>query len=192
MRVISGTFKGRKLASFRGQCIRPTSDRVREAIFNILTINWEGKEVLDLFAGTGGLGIEALSRGARRVFFIENDPRAILVLEKNIKALNLTSQCELVKLSVEEGIRVVGKRGWKFDIAFLDPPYSKGLAESTLHLIAESDMLKEDGMVIVEHHYKETLLDRYQGLQMGDRRKYGSTGVSFFLAALPEAVVPDV
>ena len=90
MRIISGKFKGKKLTSFKGQRIRPTSDRVREAIFDILTIGWEGKDVLDFFAGTGGLGIETLSRGARRVLFVDNHSQSVLVLEKNISAVKLS------------------------------------------------------------------------------------------------------
>lgn len=180
MRIISGNLKGRKLASFKGQYIRPTSDMVREAIFDILIVGWKGKEVLDLFAGTGGLGIETLSRGARRVVFVENHPQALLVLEKNIKALNLTGNCEVVRLRVEEGIKFIKRRVWKFDVAFIDPPYGKGLADSTLRLIAGSNILKENGVVVVEHHNKEILLDSYRRLQMGDQRRYGGTGVSFF------------
>ena len=169
------------MALFKGQQIRPTSDMVREAIFDILIVGWEGKEVLDLFAGTGGLGIEALSRGARRVIFVENHPQALLVLEKNIKALNLIGNCEVVRLRVEEGMRFIKRRLWKFDVVFLDPPYGKGLADSTLRLIAESNILKKNGVVIVEHHYKETLSDCYRRLQMGDQRRYGRTMVSFFI-----------
>ena len=180
MRIISGNLKGRKLASFKGQYIRPTSDMVREAIFDVLFVGWEGKEVLDLFAGTGGLGIEALSRGARRVVFVENHPQALLVLEKNIKALSLVGNCDVVRLRVEEGMRFIKRRVWKFDVAFLDPPYGKALADSTLRLIAGSTILKENGVVVVEHHYKEALLDRYRRLQMSDQRRYGSTEVSFF------------
>ena len=180
MRIVSGKFKGRKLTTFKGQRIRPTSDKVREAIFDVLTVEWEGKDVLDLFAGTGGLGIEALSRGARRVVFIENHPQALLILEKNIKALNLAVNCELVRGGVEEGIRFAKRRKWEFDVAFLDPPYGKGLAESALCLIAESGILKENGVAVVEHHYKETFLELYRRLKMSDQRKYGSTWVSFF------------
>jgi 16S rRNA (guanine(966)-N(2))-methyltransferase RsmD len=182
LRIISGKFKGKKLTSFKGQRIRPTSDRVREAIFDILTIGWEGKDVLDFFAGTGGLGIETLSRGARRVLFVENHPQSVVVLEKNISAVKLSGSCELAKLSVGEGIEFIKRKRRKFDVAFLDPPYGKGLADSTLHLIADSGIIKENGIVIAEHHYKETLLDHYQGLRKSDQRKYGSTGVSFFIA----------
>lgn len=180
MRIVSGKLKGRKLALFKGRSIRPTSDIVREAIFDILTVEWEGREVLDLFAGTGGLGIEALSRGARRVVFVENYPQALLLLEKNINALNLIGSCEVIKLRVEEGISLIKRKVWKFDVAFLDPPYGKGLADSSLRLIAGSDILKKDGLVVVEHHYKEILSDSYRKLRMSDQRGYGSTGISFY------------
>jgi 16S rRNA (guanine(966)-N(2))-methyltransferase RsmD len=182
LRIISGKLKGRKLASFKGQCIRPTSDRVREAIFDILNVEWDGKEVLDLFAGTGGLGIEALSRGARLVVFVENHPQALQVLEKNLKALNLIGNCELVRLRAEAGIRFLERNMWKFDVAFLDPPYNKNLAYSTLSLIADSDILKKNGVVVVEHYYKETFSEEYRKLKMSDQRKYGETGVSFFIS----------
>jgi 16S rRNA (guanine(966)-N(2))-methyltransferase RsmD len=153
---------------------------VREAIFNILTVKWEGKEVLDLFSGTGALGIEALSRGASQVVFVENHSQSLLLLDKNINTLSLSDHCEVLRLRVERGIGFIKKKRWKFDIVFLDPPYGKGLTDDTLRLIAGSDILKEDGVVIVEHHYKEILLNSYRKLQLSDRRKYGSTEVSFF------------
>ena len=181
MRIVSGKLKGRRLASFGGRCIRPTSDIVRETIFNILTVEWEGKEVLDLFSGTGALGIESLSRGASRVVFVENNSQSLHLLNKNINTLKQSDYCEVLRLKVEKGIGVIKKKGWKFDIVFLDPPYGRGLTDDTLHLIAGSDVLKEGSIVIAEHHYKETLSNRYRKLQLSDRRKYGSTEVSFFL-----------
>lgn len=184
LRIIGGRLKGRKLAAFRGQSVRPTSDRVRESLFNILSVAWEGKEVLDLFAGTGGLGIEAISRGACRVVFIENHPNAIHVLEKNIAALNLSSCSEVLKYSVEKGISQVGKAGRTFDVIFLDPPYSGGLADTSLRLIGSSDILAKGGVVVVEHQGKEVLSERYQKLSMRDQRTYGKTGISFFVSEL--------
>jgi 16S rRNA (guanine966-N2)-methyltransferase len=182
LRIISGKLKGRRLASFGGRRIRPTSDMVREAIFDILTVGWEGKEVLDLFSGTGALGIEALSRGASQGVFVENHSHSLLLLDKNINTLSLSDLCEVVRFGVEKGIRFLKKREWKFDVVFLDPPYGKGLTDDTLRLIAGSDILKEDAVVVAEHHYKEILSDRYRKLQLSDQRKYGSTGVSFFYA----------
>ena len=183
MRIISGKLKGRKLTSFRGRRIRPTSDRVREAIFDILAIEWDGKEVLDLFAGTGGLGIEALSRGAHRVVFIENHPQALRVLKKNLRALNLTESCELVKFDVEAGIRSAEKNKWKFDVVFLDPPYAIGLADNTLRLIAASNILGENGLVVVEHPCQERFSEQYRKIKMIDQRRYGRTGISFFMSS---------
>lgn len=180
MRVISGTLKGRKLVSFRGRHIRPTADRVREALFNILSFSWEGKDVLDLFAGTGGLGIEALSRGASSAVFVEHHPQARAVLEKNVDALALGSRCHIIKLGVEEGIRHFTRKKQSFDVIFLDPPYGTGLADSTLHLCARSAILREDGVLVVEHHAREAVASDYGVLCLSDRRQYGETVISFF------------
>lgn len=180
MRVISGTLKGRKLASFRGRLIRPTADRVREAIFNILGCVWDGREVLDLFAGTGGLGIESLSRGALRVVFVEHEPRALAVLEKNVLALDVSGRCEILPVSVDEGIRFLRRRRRSFDAVFLDPPYGIGLADSTLHLCARSAILREGGVMVVEHHLRENMAGAYGALHLSDCRRYGETVISFF------------
>ena len=185
LRIISGRFKGKKLASFKGQHVRPTSDRVREAIFDILSINWEGKEILDLFAGTGALGIEALSRGAHRLVCIENHPQALKILAKNVDALSLAEHCEVVRFRVEDGLKFIRRNGWKFDVSFLDPPYGRGLADSTLCAGAASEAMKGSGIVVAEHHYKERVSERYQQLQLSDQRRYGSTKVSFFISIVP-------
>jgi 16S rRNA (guanine(966)-N(2))-methyltransferase RsmD len=182
LRIISGKHKGRRLASFKGTCVRPTSDRVREALFNILTVVWEGKTVLDLFAGTGALGIEALSRGASHVIFVEHDTRACRILGKNISTLDLTDSCTIVKLSAEEGIRFVKRTQQHCDVIFLDPPYGMQLADRTLSLLAEHDMIGEGGVIVVEHHVREMLSDCYGKLMMSDQRMYGKTGTSFFVS----------
>jgi len=185
LRIISGTLKGRRLASFKGRSVRPTSDRVREALFNILPVVWEGKTVLDLFAGTGALGIEALSRGASHVIFVEHDPHAHRVLEKNIALLDLTGRCTLVKLSAADGIRLVKRTQLHWDVIFLDPPYDMQLADRTLALLAERDMIGTGGVIVVEHHVRERLCDAYGQLIMSDQRMYGKTGISFFVSREP-------
>jgi 16S rRNA (guanine(966)-N(2))-methyltransferase RsmD len=182
LRVISGTLKGRKLASFRGRHIRPTADRVREAIFNILNLPWETREVIDLFAGTGGLGIEALSRGTPRVVFVEQHPRALAVLEKNLKTLEVSGSCEILRTSVEEGIRTLGRKRRTFDVAFLDPPYGSGLADSALHLLSRGAIMREGGVIVAEHHVREPISGIYGMLVLSDRRRYGETAISFFTA----------
>lgn len=186
LRIISGTFKGRRLASFKGRWVRPTSDRVREALFNILTVMWEGTTVLDLFAGTGALGFEALSRGASHVIFVERDVHAHRVLKKNIVLLGLVDRCTLVKLSAEEGVDLVKKTQRRCDVIFLDPPYNKQLADCTLSLLAERDVLAEDGVIAVEHHVQEMLSECYGKLMMSDQRVYGKTGLSFYVPRKPD------
>ena len=182
MRIISGKFKGRKLTSFKGKRIRPTSDRVREAIFDILTVVWEDKTVLDLFAGTGALGIEALSRGAAHVIFVEHDAHAYRVLKKNIALLDLTESCTMVKLTVAEGICFVKRTQQHCDVIFLDPPYDMQLADRTLSLLAEHDMIGKGGVIVVEHHVRERLSDAYGKLIMSDQRMYGKTAISFYVS----------
>jgi 16S rRNA (guanine(966)-N(2))-methyltransferase RsmD len=185
LRIISGTLKGRKLASFKGRGVRPTSDRVREALFNILTVVWEGKTVLDLFAGTGALGFEALSRGAAHVIFVEHDAQAHRVLEKNIALLDLAGSCTVVKRRTAEGIALVKRTRQHCDVIFLDPPYDMQLADRTLALLAERDMLGTGGVIAVEHHVRERLSDAYGRLIMSDQRMYGKTGISFFVSREP-------
>ena len=185
LRIIGGKFKGRKLAAFRGQSVRPTSDRVRESLFNILPVAWEGKTVLDLFAGTGGLGIEAISRGACRVVFIESHLHAIRTLEKNIAALNLADCCEVLQCSVEKGLSLLGKANRIFDVIFLDPPYEGGLADTSLSLLGSSDILNADGVIVVEHYSKEELSSEYYKLYRSGQRMYGKTGISFFASKPP-------
>ena len=182
MRVISGTLKGRKLASFRGRHIRPTADRVREAVFNILNLSWAERDVVDLFAGTGGLGIEALSRGASRVVFVEQHPRSLEVLDKNVRTLALDGRCEIVRMSVEEGMRVLQRNLRTFDVAFIDPPYGSGLADSALHLLARSAIMHSRGVIVAEHHFREQVSSSYGMLALSDRRRYGETVISFFTA----------
>jgi 16S rRNA (guanine(966)-N(2))-methyltransferase RsmD len=182
LRVISGTLKGRKLASFRGRHVRPTADRVRESLFNILNRSWEDRDAIDLFAGTGGLGIEALSRGAARVVFIEQHPRALDVLEKNIRTLGLGSRCEIVPMSVDEGVRVLQRKQQTFDVAFLDPPYGSGLADSALHLLSRGAIMRRCGVIVAEHHFREEISSSYGTFALSDRRRYGETVISFFTA----------
>lgn len=180
LRVISGSLKGRRLATFRGRGVRPTSDRVREALFNILPVAWEGKTVLDLFAGTGALGIEALSRGAAQVIFVEQDMHAYRILAKNIALFGLTGSSTLLQLSAAEGICRVERFRRFCDVIFLDPPYEMHLADCTLSLIGEHDILDDGGVIVAEHHVRERLADTYGKLSMHDQRVYGKTAISFF------------
>ncbi len=180
MRVISGKLKGKRLFTPKGLELRPTSDRVKEAIFNILQNSIENRVVLDLFAGTGALGIEALSRGAKSAVFLEASSRSLAVLRKNIEACKLEAQAEVLALEVPRGIQALSRRGDSFHLVFLDPPYARGLARIALEALSEGEILAPGARIIAEHSPAEDL-DSISHLEQVDRRKYGSTLVSFFI-----------
>ncbi len=168
MRVIGGAFKG-----------RPTSDRVREAIFDILGPAWTFPRALDLFAGTGSLGIEALSRGAEKVVFVEQGKGALAVLEENLKAIGLKSRSWVLALSAKKAIAVLGERGETFDLIFMDPPYGKDVVGKTLEEIERHGILAATGVIVAEHASRDRILPSL-GLEISQQRRYGDTTVSFF------------
>jgi 16S rRNA (guanine(966)-N(2))-methyltransferase RsmD len=179
VRVIGGEFKGRRLLVPRGGKVRPTSDRVREAVFDILGPAWTFQRVLDLFAGTGSLGIEALSRGAPEAVFVEQGKGVLTVLRGNVKALGLKSRAWVLPLAVKRGIAILGERGEGFDLIFMDPPYGKGLVEKTLDEIARRGILTPTGVIVAEHSPREEILPPV-GVILSQQRRYGDTAVSFF------------
>ena len=132
MRIISGTLKGRRLATPKGDTLRPTSDRVKESMFNILGKKVEGKVVLDLFAGSGNLGIEALSRGARKVIFVEKSGEAFRLIQRNLLACKMEDRSEILLKDVNQAIHRLGEKEESFDLILMDPPYEKGLVQETL------------------------------------------------------------
>ncbi|WP_394355733.1 16S rRNA (guanine(966)-N(2))-methyltransferase RsmD [Caldicoprobacter guelmensis] len=179
LRIIAGRWKGRRLLAVKGMHTRPTSDRVKEAIFNILQRCIEGANVLDLFAGTGNLGLEALSRGCARVVFVEKDPRAVDVLNKNRASLGCTEQTAVIRDDVFHAIKRLSCQE-RFDIIFADPPYGKGLETPLLNAIAENDVLCQDGVVILEHSSRDPQPDRVGNLVKLQDRRYGNTEISFY------------
>lgn len=179
MRVIGGEFKGRQLSVPGGRRIRPTSDRVREAIFDILGPAWTFQRVLDLFAGTGSLGIEALSRGAEEAVFVEQGKGALTVLKGNLKALGLKSRAWVLPLIAKRGIAVLGERGEVFDLIFMDPPYGKDVVGKTLEEIVRGGILAPAGIIVAEHATRDRILPPL-GLTLSQQRRYGDTTVSFF------------
>ena len=189
MRVISGTFKGRKLIPPKGLTIRPTPDKVKGAIFNILGDRIIESSFLDLFAGTGAIGIEALSRGAKEIIFVDDNIKAINLIKENLSRCKMQdARCKIVKENAVEFIKSVGQ-GFspaKFDFIFLDPPYKTDLGEKALIDISSFNILKEDGEIIWEHYYKTPplpppLLKGGEGeLQLKRTICYGDTALSFF------------
>ena len=179
MRVISGQCKGKRLFSVRGLDLRPTSDRVREAIFDILQNQIEGRQVLDLFAGTGALGIEALSRGAGRAVFVEENPRSLTVLRKNIEECRVKDRAQVLAREVNTGIKILEAKGESFQIIFLDPPYGQGFVLKTLEALAASSIVSPDTLIVAEHAATDPVFP-IPHLERIAARKYGGTLVSFF------------
>ncbi len=149
MRIISGDSKGRKLAGPKTQSIRPTSDRVKESIFNILQHDVEERAVLDLFAGTGSLGIEALSRGAKRAFFVEKGRQAVALIQRNLAACGFSAEAEIFPKEVHRALGILMGREEIFDLILMDPPYQKGLIENTLRQLNKCRNYHKDTILVI-------------------------------------------
>ena len=176
MRIIAGTLKGRNL-QFKSKNLRPTSDKVREALFNILVGKIHGANFLDLFAGSGALGIEALSRGAQQAVFVEKYPQLVLA---NIADLNLKAQTNVIRLDVIKALDMLSKQTKQFDVIFLDPPYDSPALELTLTKLGEIKLLAPEGLVIVEHRKQKRILSEYGKLKQFRIELYGETELGFY------------
>lgn len=181
MRVVGGRKKGRRLASFKGRSIRPTSDKVREAVFNILPRDFPFRKVLDLFAGTGAMGIEALSRGADCAVFVDDDAASIGIIRKNVEACGLGPAARVVKKDALDAVRFLSKKGEKFDLIFIDPPYESALVEKTLRAVDTEGILDADGFLVVETSKRAPVNIGLSRLERVDERSYGDTLVYFFV-----------
>jgi 16S rRNA (guanine(966)-N(2))-methyltransferase RsmD len=179
MRLTGGLDRGRKLRAPKGATTRPTGAKVREAIFNILGPPPE-HPVLDVFAGTGALGIEALSRGATSAFFVERDGRALHALHRNLKELGVATRARVVGTEAHAALRQLSTEGLRFGWVFIDPPYAAGIVTSVLELLAGDNLLASGGMITVEHDKRHVPPDSVGSLHLTDRRYYGDTGVSFY------------
>ena len=185
MRIITGMYRGRKLETPDNYDIRPTSDKVRESIFNLLMGRVEDAVVCDLFAGTGALGIEALSRGAKRVYFGDHSRDAIRLLHGNIQKCGPEAEERSVVMAGDYR-RTLGKLREKADIFLLDPPYRAGLYENCLNLIDQLDLLALEGIILAEHESRETLPDEIGGLVKTKSRRYGKTTVDIYVRKAAE------
>ncbi|GIW43259.1 MAG: hypothetical protein KatS3mg077_0541 [Candidatus Binatia bacterium] len=182
MRVIAGKAKGRKLTAPAGRAVRPTADKVRGAIFNVLQhrVALEGARILDLFAGSGALGIEALSRGASEVVFLENAPAAIRALRTNLQRCGFERQAKILRRSVQDGIGQLEAAGERFDGVLADPPYGRGYVSWVLATLATSPLLRTGGWVVLEHHVEETPAQEFSPLRLIQQKRYGKTALAFF------------
>lgn len=176
MRIIGGRLKGRRLASFRGLSIRPTSDKVREAVFNILPGEFPFRRSLDLFAGTGAMGIEALSRGAEEVLFVDNDTASVSVIRKNLDAWGL--EARILKKDIRAALKWLTKKGETFDLIFIDPPYMASLMEDTLREVG--GVACSGAYVVAETSKRAPVKGDFPGLELVTERKYGDTLVYIY------------
>jgi 16S rRNA (guanine(966)-N(2))-methyltransferase RsmD len=180
MRVISGNARGRRLKAPKGLTLRPTSDRVKEALFNILPHDLTGMKVLDLFAGTGSLTIEALSRGAAAAILVDSSAASARAIRANLRQLDLTERAKVWIMPVSRALRVLARGHETFDMIFLDPPYDRGWIETALKIIAEGALLRPSGVIIAEHSVRERVEKAYGPLALKDQRRYGGTLISFY------------
>ena len=183
MRIIAGTAKGRRLISPMGSRIRPTSDKVKEALFNILngiTGSLSGFTVLDIFAGTGNLGIEALSRGAAEAVFIDNHRDSIALVKKNLDLTGFSDRGRVVLREAVAALKILEETNNPFQLIFLDPPYHQEMLERVLQHLASSRLVDENTLVVAEFSPKEKLETSFGSLREFDRRIYGDTALAFF------------
>ena len=177
MRIIGGKYKSRILAEFPGTDVRPTGDRVKESLFNILSLKIGGARILDLFCGSGALGLECLSRGAKEAVFNDFSSESIRLLEKNMKALGIVKGAEGKVYTLDFSVCLDGLKGG-FDLIFLDPPYRFEYGVPALEKIARRGLLNENGIAVYERD--KPFEERIDGLEKYDERRYGRTYLTFF------------
>jgi 16S rRNA (guanine966-N2)-methyltransferase len=175
MRVIAGKYRSRQLCSLRGVAVRPTTDRLRETLFNVLAPQIEDSVWLDLYAGTGAVGIEALSRGARMVYFVDSSPKAAAVIRQNLRSLAIDEGYEVLERQAEQVLRLLDSQAVSCDICFLDPPYRLQQAYvEVLGFLGKSSLLKPSSIVVAECEkhldpgQRLGALERYRQLRQGD------------------------
>lgn len=176
MRIISGSRRGHKLLEFTGQDVRPTTDRVKESVFNIIQSFIPDARVLDMFAGSGALSFEALSRGAQNAVCIDTDKRSVDIIRKNAEALRFEERCEILNMSCMD---YVSRCNSEFDVIFLDPPYNKGFIEPALKAIVEKKLLSDDGVIMLESDNTD-FYGGIDGLTIYRQRKYGRTFITVY------------
>lgn len=179
MRVVSGSARGIRLESLEGLDTRPTVDRVKESMFSMIQSSIYGSRGLDLFSGSGALGIELLSRGAISVCFVEANRMAAAIIEKNLERTKLFHKSRLIVDDVNRALHKL--KGNSFDIIVMDPPYLKGYIKTTLLMIHECELLSEHGIIVVEHEFSDPEIEvSIEGFEMLKNKKYGKIGITIF------------
>ena len=179
LRIIGGNLKGKRLYSIPGTIIRPTADRLRESIFNILSFRVQDAVVLDLFAGTGAFGIEALSRGAESAVFVDNNKSVISVIDRNVRSCALDNSAKIIKWDINKNLNCLKSFSPAFNLVFLDPPYNQGLIQPALSNLEQSRSLGKEAYFVIEHSPLEKIPKDLSNFEVTDQRKYGKILVSF-------------
>lgn len=181
MRILQGKLKHKEFLSKKGNdTTRPTTSIVKEAIFNKIAEHVQGSSFLDLFAGTGAMAFEAISRGAQRAVLIEKDPIGIRIIIENINQLEISNQCRAYKNEVLRAIAILARKGEQFDIIFLDPPYEATYALETITALSETNLLSSHGIIICEHHRREALPEQIGKLVQWGEKEYGNKRVTYY------------
>lgn len=179
MRITGGEVKGRTLRFPSGSKERPTSDFLRETLFNLLD-SLEGKSFLDLYAGSGSVGLEAASRGAKEVYFVEKNIKLAAIIEKNIQSCCFEKNCFVIAKDIKQGLSDLLKTKYKIDIIFADPPYNRNLVQTTLDLLNKNQFFGSNSLLIIQHSTREIFTGDANNIFMTDQRKYGDNALTFF------------
>lgn len=181
MRIISGTYRGLRLKTLKGGFLRPTSDQMRETLFNVLGDSVRGALFLDAYAGSGAVGIEALSRGAKHVTFLESHRQAAEIIRQNLQSLGVGSGFRILRADVRRGIEELEGEGAQFGLVFLDPPYAEiGEYHYILRRLGRSSALSDACTVIAEHSHRTRLEDRYGSLVLTRRLRHGESQLTLY------------
>jgi 16S rRNA (guanine(966)-N(2))-methyltransferase RsmD len=180
VRIISGEFRGRRLRAPDGLATRPTSDRVRESLFNIVAARVPGSRFLDLFAGSGAVGLEAISRGADEAVFVEQSRRALEQIEQNIAHCGVEDRSRIVAKDAQAALKTLAAAGEEFDLVYVDPPYDADLYLPVLRALGRSGLVASDGLVVVEFRSRERLPDEAGDLRHYRDVRYGDTTLAFY------------
>jgi len=180
MRIIGGQYKGRRLKAPEGLSLRPTSDRLRETFFNVVAGRVEDSHFLDLCAGSGAIGIEALSRGAAQVTFIDQSRRAHQVISDNLAHCGITSDVKLVNRDALTALKYYAAHGLQFDLIYFDPPYDSGIYSPVMFLLGTRGLVTPGGLVVAEHRRKDNLATDYGELQRSRVLNQGDSALSFY------------
>ncbi|MBB1078585.1 16S rRNA (guanine(966)-N(2))-methyltransferase RsmD [Limosilactobacillus sp. STM2_1] len=180
MRIVAGKFGGRKLSAVPGMTTRPTTDKVKEALFNIIGPYFDGGTSLDLYAGSGGLSIEAVSRGINRAVLVDRQYQAIKTIRKNIAVTKHEEQFDVYKMDARKALNLFQKNGEKFKLVFLDPPYAKQQIVSDLGKMVENDLLLDGAIIVAETNQEAKLPENLAGFNFIKRQEYGITVLTIY------------